>query len=50
MWLIEELLKKFEHCPDLGKLLVTNLDVLLEAGMMKEAKEFVEFCVTGILL
>lgn len=47
MWLIEELLQKFEHSPDLGRLLVANTEVLIAAKMMKEAKEFVEYCVTG---
>jgi hypothetical protein len=46
-WLIEELLKRFEHSPDIGKLLVTNAEVLLNAGMKKQAKEFVEYCITG---
>ena len=46
-WLIEEMLKKFEHSPDLGKLLVTNLEVLLQADMKAEAKEFMEYCITG---
>ena len=46
-WLIEEMLKKFEHSPDLGKLLVTNLEVLLQADMRTEAKEFMEYCITG---
>ena len=46
-WLIEEMLKKFEHSPEIGKLLVTNLEVLLQAGMREEAKEFMEFCITG---
>ncbi|XP_060556833.1 testis-expressed protein 11-like [Ruditapes philippinarum] len=46
-WLIEELLKRFEHSPDIGKLLVTNAEVLLNAGMKKQAKEFVEYCITA---
>ncbi|XP_052811299.1 testis-expressed protein 11-like [Mya arenaria] len=47
MWLIEKLLQRFEHSPDLGKLLVTNTEVLLQAGMIKEVKEFVEFCINA---
>ena len=47
-WLIEEMLKKFEHSPDIGKLLVTNLEVLLQADMRAEAKEFMEYCITGV--
>ena len=46
-WLIEEMLKKFEHSPDIGKLLVTNLEVLLQADMRTEAKEFMEYVITG---
>ena len=46
-WLIEEMLKKFEHSPDIGKLLVTNLEVLLQADMRTEAKQFMEYCITG---
>jgi len=49
IWLIEELLRKFEHSPDLSRLLVANTEVLIQANMLKEAKEFVEFCVTGEL-
>ena len=48
-WLIEEMLKKFEHSPDIGKLLVTNLEVLLQADMRAEAKEFMEYCITGVV-
>ncbi|XP_052243425.1 testis-expressed protein 11-like isoform X5 [Dreissena polymorpha] len=47
MWLIEELLRRFEHSPDLGRLMVTNTEVLLEAGMHKEVKEFLEFCINA---
>jgi len=47
MWLIEELLRRFERSPALGKLLVTNTEVLLGAGMVHEVKEFVEFCING---
>ncbi|WAR07490.1 TEX11-like protein [Mya arenaria] len=40
MWLIEKLLQRFEHSPDLGKLLVTNTEVLLQAGMIKEKENY----------
>ena len=46
--MIEELLKRFDKFPDIGKLLITNLEVLLEAGMISEAKEFVEYCINGL--
>ncbi|XP_053398164.1 testis-expressed protein 11-like [Mercenaria mercenaria] len=46
-WLIEELLKRFEHSPDIDKLLVTNTEVLLSSSMKKQAKEFVEYCITA---
>lgn len=48
-WMIEELLKRFEHSPDISKLLIANAEVLLQAGMKKEAKEFTEYCITGRL-
>ena len=46
-WLIEEMLKKFENHTDNGKLLIANLEALVQANMMTEAKEFVEYCITG---
>lgn len=46
-WLIEELLKKFDHSPEIGKLLIANTEVLVHADMKKQAKEFVEYCITG---
>lgn len=49
-WFIEELLKKFEHTQDIGKLLITNTEVLLQSGMIKEVKEFIEYLITGLIL
>ncbi|KAL4233633.1 Testis-expressed protein 11 [Mactra antiquata] len=46
-WFIEGLLKKFEHTKDIGKLLITNTEVLLQSGMIGQVKQFIEYFITA---
>ncbi|KAK3585545.1 hypothetical protein CHS0354_022956 [Potamilus streckersoni] len=46
-WLIQGLLQKFGNSPDIGKILITNLEILVQGKQIKQAKEFMEFCITA---
>ncbi|KAK3098145.1 hypothetical protein FSP39_016603 [Pinctada imbricata] len=44
--LIDDLVKRYENTPDLGKLLITKFEVLHDGPEQSKVKEFVETCIT----
>ncbi|KAL5009458.1 hypothetical protein ScPMuIL_011763 [Solemya velum] len=44
---LQHLIRKFETTPDYGRLLITNLEMLLQSQKNSEAKQFVEHCITA---
>lgn len=45
--LIDDLIRRYENTPDLGKLLITKFEVLHDSPDKAKVKEFVEACITG---